>query len=99
MTWDCSLRDWGTLWDGGDTFAGCFASKDGEIVPLDGDIYDNDEEVISYEEWSRPEDDIQNGLTIVVKGEWISGVQSQKGEHINGNGVGLWSIWRDERRY
>lgn len=57
------------LWDGSDTFAGCFASKSGEIIPLDGDIYDNDEEVLSYREWSKPEDDIQNGLTIVVKGE------------------------------
>ena len=32
-----------------------------------------DEEVISCEEWSQPEDDIQNGLTVVVKGEWIRG--------------------------
>ena len=61
-----------TLRDGGDTFAGCFVSKGGEIIPLDGDIYDKDEEVLSYEEWSKPEDGIQNGLTIVVKGEWIS---------------------------
>ena len=45
----------------------------GAIMDLDGDIYDNYEEVISYEEWSQPEDDIQNGLTVVVKGEWISG--------------------------
>ena len=28
-----------TLPNGDDTFAGCFASKDGEIIPLDGDIY------------------------------------------------------------
>lgn len=56
-----------------DTFAGCFASKDGEIIPLDGDTYSNNEEVLSYEEWSQPENDIQNGLTVVVKGEWISG--------------------------
>ena len=62
-----------TLPEGDDTFAGCFASKGGEIIPLDGDIYDKDEEVISYEEWSQPEDDIKNGLTVVVKGEWISG--------------------------
>ena len=48
-------------------------SKNGEIIPLDGDIYDKDEEVLSYEEWTQPEDDIQNGLTIMVKGEWISG--------------------------
>ena len=37
------------------------------------DAVRTDEEVISYEEWSQPEDDIQNGLTVVVKGEWISG--------------------------
>ena len=61
-----------TLRDGNDTFAGCFASKDGEIIPLDGDIYDNDEEVLSYREWSKPEDGIDNGLTVVVKTEWIS---------------------------
>lgn len=53
--------------DGNDTFAGCFASKGGKIIPLDGDTYDKDEEVLSYEEWSKPEDNIQNGLTVVVK--------------------------------
>ena len=31
------------------------------------------EEILDYEEWSQPEDDIQNGLTIIVQGEWISG--------------------------
>lgn len=62
-----------TLRDGRDTFAGCFASKGGEIIPLDGDIYDKDEEVLRYEEWSKSEDGIQNGLTIVVKTEWIRG--------------------------
>ena len=36
-------------------------------------VYSKDEEVLRYEEWSQPEDDIQNGLTVVVKGEWISG--------------------------
>ena len=59
-----------TLPNGNDTFAGCFASKGGEIISLDGDIYSNDEEVLSYEEQSQPEDNIQNGLTIVVKTEW-----------------------------
>ena len=62
-----------TLPDGDDTFVGCFSSKCGKIIPLDGDVYNNDEEVLSYEEWSKPEDDIQNGLTVVVKGEWIRG--------------------------
>ena len=63
-----------TLPGGDDTFAGCFASKDGEIIPLDGDtIYDENDEVLSYREWNKPEEGIQNGLTVVVKGEWISG--------------------------
>ena len=62
-----------TLPDGDDPFAGCFASKGGEIIPFDGDIYSKEEEVLSYEEWSQLEDDIKNGLTVVVKGEWISG--------------------------
>lgn len=61
-----------TLPEGDSVFAGCFSSKDGEIIPLDGDIYDKNEEILSYEEWTRIEDNIQNGLTIVVKGEWIS---------------------------
>ena len=56
-----------TLPNGGDTFAGCFVSKGGKIIPLDGDIYDKGEEVLSYKEWSSPEDDINNGLTVVVK--------------------------------
>ena len=60
-----------TLRDGSDTFAGCFSSKSGEIIPLDGDIYDKDEEVLSYKEWAQPEDGIDNGLTVVVKTEWI----------------------------
>ena len=59
-----------TLRDGSDTFAGCFASKAGEIIPLDGDIiYDENDEVLSYREWSQPDDDVKDGLTIVVKGE------------------------------
>ena len=59
-----------TLPNGSDTFAGCFASKGGEIISLDGDIYNKDEEVLSYKEWSQLENDIQNGLTVVVKTEW-----------------------------
>ena len=59
------------LADGGNIFAGCFASKNGEIISLDGDVYDKDEEVIGYKEWSEPEDNMENGLTVVVKGEWV----------------------------
>ena len=58
--------------NGDDIFAGCFASKGGEIISLDGDIYNKDEEVLSYEEWSQSENDIQNGLTVVVKCKWTS---------------------------
>lgn len=61
-----------TLSDGGNIFAGCFASKGGEIISLDGDtIYDVNDEILSYKEWSEPEKGIQNGLTVVVKGEWV----------------------------
>lgn len=60
-----------TLPDNCNTFAGCFASKGGEIIPLDGDIYTKGEEILSYEEWDNPKEGIKKGLTVVVKGEWI----------------------------
>lgn len=53
------------------TFAGYFSAKNGEIIPLDGDIYELNEEVIESEEWTIPEEEIQNGLTIVVIGGLI----------------------------
>ena len=62
-----------TIPNGSDIFAGCFKSENGEIIPLDGDSYSKNEDVLNYEEWSNPKQDIQNGLTVVVKGEWISG--------------------------
>lgn len=49
----------------------CFSAKNGEIIPLDGDIYELNEEVIESEEWTIPEEEIQNGLTIVVIGGLI----------------------------
>lgn len=58
---------------GGDTFFGCTKSENGKLIPLDGDIYSEDTEVLSYEEWSDEEEGIKNGLTIVYEGEWISG--------------------------
>lgn len=59
-----------TLPDGDNIFAGCFASKDGEIVSLDGDtLYDENDKVLSYKEWSKPKEGIKNGLTVVVDGE------------------------------
>ena len=53
-------------WDTYAEFAGCFASKNGKIIPLDEDTYSEEEEVLSYEEWSRPEKGIINGLTVIV---------------------------------
>ena len=50
-------------------FFGACKSKNGELIPLDGDSYYDDEIVIKYEEWSK--DDIENGLTVVVESEWI----------------------------
>lgn len=54
-----------------DVFAGCFAAKDGEIISMDGDNYDKDEEVLSYEEWTFPEEGIHAGLTVVVPGVFL----------------------------
>ena len=52
--------------DEDDIFAGCFATEGGKIKPLDGDIYDETEEVLFYEEWTKPEEGIKSGLTVVV---------------------------------
>lgn len=48
-------------------FAGCFATnKANEIIPLDGDTYSENEKVLAYEEWTDPNSNISNGLTLVV---------------------------------
>lgn len=51
-----------------DIFFGVCYSKNGYLIPLDGDTYCEEEIVVSYEEWSRPEKGIINGLTVVVEG-------------------------------
>lgn len=56
---------------GGDTFFGCARSENGKLIPLDYDTYSENEEVIRWEEWSDPEKDVKNGLTVVVEGEWL----------------------------
>lgn len=43
---------------------GCCKSKNGKLIPLDGDSYDNDIELARWEEWSDPQRGIVNGLTI-----------------------------------
>lgn len=52
-----------------DMFFGACKSKNGELIPLDGDSYSEDEIVVRYEEWSN--DEIEHGLTVVVEAEWI----------------------------
>ena len=52
-------------------FVGCFEAKNGEIISLDDDTYDENAEVSSFERWTNPEKNIQNGLTIIT-GEYIS---------------------------
>lgn len=51
--------------NGNDIFAGCFSSKSGEIISLDGDNYNKDEEILSYREWSNFKENIKNGLTVI----------------------------------
>ena len=58
-------------WDEPDMFFGACKSVNGKLIPLDGDIYSEHEVVVRYEEWSN--DEVKNGLTVVVEAEWIQG--------------------------
>lgn len=53
------------------TFAGCFKTENGKIISLDGDSYSLNEKVIASEEWEDEEENINNGLTVIVEGNWI----------------------------
>lgn len=53
-------------------FAGCFKIIGGKIISLDGDTYSESEEVIWSEEWSDEKEDIKHGLSVLVKGGWVS---------------------------
>lgn len=57
-------------WPEESIFAGICKSKNGELIPLDGDTYCKSEEVVFFEEWC--DDEVKNGLTVVVKTEWTS---------------------------
>lgn len=50
-----------------DTFAGAFRSESGKIIPLDGDTYSAEEEVVEYEEWTNEEEGITSGLTVICQ--------------------------------
>lgn len=54
-------------------FIGSCHSINGELIPDDQDYYSSTEEVLFYEEWEDKKIGINNGLTILVPGEWISG--------------------------
>lgn len=54
-------------------FFGVCRSENGELISMDRDTYSDEEEVLSYEEWSKPEKGISNGLTVIVAAEWIRG--------------------------
>ena len=56
-------------WGEPDMFFGVCKSINGQLVPLDGDSYYEDEVVVRYEEWSYNE--IENGLTVVIEAEWM----------------------------
>ena len=52
-------------------FCGCFKVVNGEIIPLDGDSYRDDETVIASEEWTMPDEGIEKGLTVIVEMEFV----------------------------
>ena len=49
---------------GGTTFLGACESKNGKLIPLDGDIYNGNQDVLNSEEWSNYV--IKNGLTVFI---------------------------------
>ena len=52
-------------------FCGCFKVVNGEIIPLDGDYYGDDETVIASEEWTMPDEGIEKGLTVIVEMDFV----------------------------
>ena len=54
-------------------FAGCFKTKNGNIIPLDGDSYSEEETVLASEEWTSFENGITHGLTVIVNLKFMSG--------------------------
>lgn len=50
--------------DGDDYPVGIACCKKGKLIPLDGDTYGENALVLSYEEWSNVDKEIDRGLTI-----------------------------------
>lgn len=61
-------------------FMGAAKSINGKLLPLDGDAYDENEEVLMYEEWSCKERGINNGLTVVFKGNWKNNTPAKEND-------------------
>lgn len=57
-------------WDKKGEFFGVCKSENGKLISLDGDIYDEDDDVVHYEEF---EYDGQTCLDITIHGEWVNG--------------------------
>jgi len=49
-------------------FFGACKSENGKLIELDYDTYDENTEILSYEEWSSQ--DVPNGLTVLIQTEW-----------------------------
>lgn len=60
-------------------FFGSCHSKNGVLIPDDGDSYDYDEELVNWYEWDDERYGIKNGLTVVEEGVWIRSSDLQKG--------------------
>lgn len=52
-------------------FMGCAESRNGKLHALDGDLYDEDEEVLAFEEFVNKEKEINAGLCVVLHGDYI----------------------------
>ena len=68
ISWRTFLPDY---LDNEDCFIGACKSVKGELIPLDGDSYSDQEELLDYEEWSK--EGIKNGLSVWIETEWIRG--------------------------
>lgn len=59
-------------------FFGAFKAINGEIISLDGDLYNPDEIILYSEEWQVPERGIESAATIVVNPEWLKNLRKQE---------------------
>lgn len=63
-------------WNEEDMYYGDCKSENGELISLDGDTYSKNEIVKKFWRWS--DDDVKNGLTVVVEAEWYRGSEFNK---------------------